>query len=442
MLSRKRVCNGMLLIILVLSMAGVGSAFGKVIYVDCDATGANDGTSWPDAYTDLQDALDEPPASGDEIRVAEGTYPPSKEDSPGVPLSKTFKLIDGVDIIGGYAGCGEPDPNERDVAVYETVLDGGGEGIRVVYAYMLNNAPVLDGFIMTSGAYGVWCTATDLAITNCIVRENSDDGIYSVSGSDPVIESCVIENNSGRGIWFNGISNSTIENCVIRNNAEEGLYCYGRGMTIRNNWIHHNGHAGSYDGIYFYSPNDSDCVENNTIAYNSGFGIYNEESVFYTPTISNCILWGNGAGGINDNCEATYSCITDPIFLDVSVVYDPNHYDLHLSPVSPCIDVGDPNGYCRSEFDIDGEARVIDIPDIGDGDVDVDMGADEFSYDLTRDGITDYRDFAVFAMAWRSDSGCGNWNPQCDLDWNGLVDMGDLAILADRWGIGWTQANE
>ena len=43
--------------VLFLLMALCTAAMGEVIYVDADADGANDGSSWSDAFTDLQDAI-------------------------------------------------------------------------------------------------------------------------------------------------------------------------------------------------------------------------------------------------------------------------------------------------------------------------------------------------------------------------------------------------
>ncbi len=45
----------------------------KIIFVGAEATGANDGSSWTDAYNCLQDAIDAA-VDGDTVLVAEGTY--------------------------------------------------------------------------------------------------------------------------------------------------------------------------------------------------------------------------------------------------------------------------------------------------------------------------------------------------------------------------------
>ena len=52
-------------------------ALADVVYVDADASGANHGTSWEDAYTELRDALANLGEPEMQIWVAEGTYTPA-----------------------------------------------------------------------------------------------------------------------------------------------------------------------------------------------------------------------------------------------------------------------------------------------------------------------------------------------------------------------------
>ena len=55
--------------------------------------------------------------------------------------------------------------------------------------------------------------------------------------------------------------------------------------------------------------------------------------------------------------------------------------------------------------------------------------------DFEPDGDVDFYDFAVLALAWRSSSGNGNWNPDCDISSpnDDLIDERDLAVLVNTW---------
>jgi hypothetical protein len=72
------------------------------VYVDKDATGLNNGTSWVNAFTDLQDALEAVAYYVDvtDIWIAEGIYMPS------VPSGReaAFLMTDSVKIYGGFYG--------------------------------------------------------------------------------------------------------------------------------------------------------------------------------------------------------------------------------------------------------------------------------------------------------------------------------------------------
>ena len=99
----------------------------RVVYVDANATGSPpNGTDWCHAYRELHEAL-AAAFGGDVIRVADGTYTP---DPTGLadPRDATFQLLAAVTIEGGYAGCGAPNPDARDIDRYETVLSGDLNG--------------------------------------------------------------------------------------------------------------------------------------------------------------------------------------------------------------------------------------------------------------------------------------------------------------------------
>lgn len=70
----------------------------------------------------------------------------------------------------------------------------------------------------------------------------------------------------------------------------------------------------------------------------------------------------------------------------------------------------------------------------GDGKVHLYQGL-PFPGDFEPDGDVDFYDFAVFAPAWKSSGGGGNWNPDCDISNpnDGVIDELDLAVFAENW---------
>ena len=108
------------------------AASDPVVYVNDDASGNNDGTSWTDAFTDLQDAvtLAKSCSNISEIWAAEGTYKPSQgpDGTTDSQADFTFYLDFDVKICGGFPNSGNPGMNDRDRLAHPTILSGDING--------------------------------------------------------------------------------------------------------------------------------------------------------------------------------------------------------------------------------------------------------------------------------------------------------------------------
>ncbi len=103
---------------LAVSPVGVLTAQGSGrCYVDQNASGGNDGSSWGDAYQELQSALANSACS--EIWVAAGIYYPTQ----GTDRSISFTLRNDLAIYGGFAAT-ESNLSERDIDSNLTTLSG------------------------------------------------------------------------------------------------------------------------------------------------------------------------------------------------------------------------------------------------------------------------------------------------------------------------------
>ena len=300
-MKKSKILSMILAIVMVMSLLPVitlpVNAADNVIYVDTTKTSGNyDGSSWDNAYTDLQDALGAA-QSGDQIWVAAGTYYPTvyvDDDS----RTESFMLIDGVAIYGGFAGD-ETTFADRDITANITILSGdiGAEddiddnSYHVVYSDdSVGNTAVIDGFTVTGGNAsssgdngngGGMFNYGSPTIANCIFTENTainGGGMYN-AGSDSTVINCtfnqntiILSNGKGGGM-YNENGNLTISGCTFSENAAD---YYG----------------GSFGGG-MYNENSSlvisDCTFSDNIA-NVGGGMYNEGC---SLTITDCIFDGN-----------------------------------------------------------------------------------------------------------------------------------------------------
>lgn len=194
---------------LLVALLSAGASAQTVLYVDADATGNEDGSSWADAYEELDEALEDA-ASGSEIWVAAGTYFPT--DDPDRDAS--FKLKSGVAVLGGFDGT-ETSADQRTLDPEEggTILSGdiGVQGdesdnsYHVVTAVGVDGTAVLDGFVITGGNAS---TGSGFAATRFGGGLTNWDGVSLAPDTEgyPTLRNLVFQDNSanfGGGMFLN-----------------------------------------------------------------------------------------------------------------------------------------------------------------------------------------------------------------------------------------------
>jgi len=302
---------------------GIGDVcdFG-FIYVDIEASGNNNGTSWDDAFNDLQSALDTA-LSGDQIWVAEGTYYPTAQTYLSDLRTATFQMTNGVAIYGGFdPSVGDDEFIERDWETNVTILSGDigmvGDNIDNCYHVFYHPSDLeLDSSAIIDG-----CTITDGNASGY-----NDGGGMSNSYASPTISNCVFSNNSTNnegGGMFNSYSSPTMTNCSFSNNKAYGgggMYNYRSSSPTLTNCIF-SGNSASSDGgglrNYASSPTLTNCIFSGNSAGASGGGMFNSES---SPTATSCIFEGNTVtlhGGGMCNIGDSFPTVTNCIFFENS----------------------------------------------------------------------------------------------------------------------------
>ncbi|PQV45485.1 putative secreted protein (Por secretion system target) [Jejuia pallidilutea] len=187
-----------------------------VYYVDANATGANDGSSWTDAFTNVTDALALTNLN-DAVWVAKGSYTLADKNTP-IAVSTNE-----VDIIGGFAGT-ETTLADRDLTAIHTtnatIFTGDINGDDIDGDFSSNK---------TDNAERLFELRTSNVTFDGIIFEN----IYDTSQSGGVEENGVIFIPNSLNT-----NNLKIKNSVFRSNYSNGYLLkirkFNQGLLIEN----------------------------------------------------------------------------------------------------------------------------------------------------------------------------------------------------------------
>ena len=171
----------------------------RTVYVDIDATGTDNGTSWANAYNDPQDAFNNS-NRGDNIWIAEGTY-----TQQSAIRSHTFAWgRDSVSVYGGFDGT-ETTLNQRDWENNPTIFSGEIQG---------DNDSTNNSYTVFAGPFG---SSSTNKITHSLI-----DGI-TISDGYAVTNTSLYTTRWGAGFYLQDyVRNLTINNCIFKNNTAQG----------------------------------------------------------------------------------------------------------------------------------------------------------------------------------------------------------------------------
>lgn len=457
-----RLANAIRVSVTIAAAPLVSAAGGATIYVKHDAAGADNGTSWANAYRSLRTALNAA-ASGDEVWVARGTYVPATVADP-LARDRVFGVKSGVKLYGGFAGT-EASRAQRNPAANITTLSGdiagndtpgGGNradnSINIVKVIGATQPTFIDGLTIREanihddnvvfefgGALAI-VESVNVHVRNCVIRDNDGQSgsavsiVFCMDAAAITLANCLIAGNRSDGacIEADHTPNLYFNACTIAGNSTPstdpaGMILYDCDLKMANSilWGNSNSNGQGQDaaiGAYFNSELDVSYTNVQGAAVGFGEGCVTREPCFADPA------GGDGVIGTGDD-------------------------DFSLRRGSTMIDAGDGTRLLFDTTDTDGNGislevlprdlafapREHDDPGMLGASFSpyADMGAYEFQGsscpgDVDGNGVINTADLtrflANFGLAVELCSAT-------DLNHDGVVNTNDLVLLLSKFGL-------
>jgi autotransporter-associated beta strand protein len=315
-----------------------GTAYQNAVYVRQNGRGNKDGTSWTNAMSTVQNAIETSLTLSSllPVYVAAGSYTSDPNYTSGdyakyssgywQGWTNNFVIRSGVNVYGSFPEYATTNNNNADMTSrvvlskatqYATTLNGSND-IRVLGPTFASTplaggtglaAPTTwDGFILTGAnmqtcasgrddacGAGVY-TLPNFTLSNSIIESNSTSGNTTNDGAGAEMDggtlyNCIIRNNNTGALNVNNSNAGTINirgggsnviNCLVYGNY---AYYAGGGMSIN---------LSSNYSIPCYIINNT-IVSNTASNRSSGIHIFGSNEMFY---FYNNAVWNNSVSGV------------------------------------------------------------------------------------------------------------------------------------------------
>lgn len=343
-------------------------------YVNATATGNNDGSTWANAFTSVNRALDHA-RDNDEIWIAGGTYKPHASSR-----STYFDIIrSNLKIYGGFDGTetqisdrifgsnttilsGDLDSDDTNVPGYYPNYSNGtrnaDNSYHVVNITTTGNDLLLDGLTISDahnnlsssesgGAIIKEKTVAKLTLKNCIIKDNvsrnansgllAEFDLNNTSGTrgELVVENCQFINNMSRlgsGIYSFIRDNTNVDITVVNNifdkNLSADLTATVKGLSGSAGWIRMLGNNSDANLNFMNNTLVNNIDEGTnavvTVTNHAVLGVTSDSGFTGTldANIANSIFWNNKTIG-----GATTKAITDLYKIPVTSLHIYNSID-------------------------------------------------------------------------------------------------------------------
>lgn len=304
-------------------------------------------TSWANAATNIQDAIDT--ASADElVLVTNGIYRTGGKVMAGDLTNRVAinKAIIVQSINGPEATIVEGNWNPT--------VTNGPAAVRCAW---LTNGAGLSGFTLRGGATranagdggGVYGSSTNATVVNCMITSNtafsSGGGAYRVS-----LVNCALTGNRAVGSGIPGVGaggagvgggamGCSLRGCIIQGNyAEQGNGGGVNSCNLINCAL--MGNSSYMNGGAAYAGKLVNCTVtgNTSSGYSSGYG-----AAVHSAAATNSVIWGNFSRTSYPNTNYASStlayCLSSPMSAGVgNLAVDPQLLSdgMHIAETSPC----------------------------------------------------------------------------------------------------------